>query len=457
MTSIELPPEILFKIFELLPAGSLPSLAAVSRQWRPISINLLYTNIQHAAWKPRRVSACLNALAFNWDTSLAPTVRNLDLRLWSIDPQFARLLLEALMKTTSVTKLKLAMAERFAENLEDLLLHEQIIAADSVDESPYQAWTKRFLPNLQHLELSSGHLPFRLAAGRPVRTVVSSTHIDLDALRSLLPFLQRSRGPLQSVHFNVTGRDARVASNALKLVARKLPCLTHVFFNFFVGKRITPPKYTPDLLEDLAPLSSLHTVELLLSRHARSPDTYLYSHFAAVHTLKATAPHLTTVVLDTIHWQYASPHAREYTHTPATSIASSNSSPHSSSPPESSADPFSGPTSRPPISKFEDTENLTHTTHASISSGTYGWSPEPADVRTHAWWLSQYGNQVAAHAAMLSLWGNRDKGCGGLGQGPEYMCIPDPHEIGMGLYPDHGYSMSNESMSIYEHEHPHEI
>jgi hypothetical protein len=121
-------------------------------------------------------------------------------------------------------------------------------------------------------------------------------------------------------------------------------------------------------LEDLSTLSSLHSVELLLSRSARSPDPYLFSHFAALHTIKATACHLTQVIIDTIRWRY-----------------------------------------RPPDG--DDTERV------------YGWSPLPSDVRTHDWWLEQYGDAFSAHAAMLVLW--EDGECD----------IPLQHEIGRSISP----------------------
>jgi len=115
-------------------------------------------------------------------------------------------------------------------------------------------------------------------------------------------------------------------------------------------------------------------------------------------------------------------------------------------------------TSRVLYSRFDDTTAMF--AHAAISSGTYGWSPEPSDARTHAWWLSQYGGHVAAHNAMLSLWGplsNMNLGKKDPGS-RDYvsMGIPEPQDIGAGLYPhfhSSEQSMSNDSMSIYEHEH----
>lgn len=238
---MELPPEILFKIFDLLPSPTLISLTLVCRAWKAVSVNLLYSVIEHHAWKPKRVSSCLKTLISSHDPSLSTTVRHLDLRLWSVDPEFARLVILALIQTTNVTKLKLSMSETFSQNFEYHLLTNHIIAPESVDEKQPNQWSKRFLPHLQYLELSPGFRPFQLAAGRPARALISATHIQLEALQQLMPFFQRSLGPLQSVHFNLTGRDTKVASSALKMVASKLPCLTNVFFNFFVSKRANPP------------------------------------------------------------------------------------------------------------------------------------------------------------------------------------------------------------------------
>ena len=236
-----IPPVIWFKIFEFLPTTSLASLAVVSRQWRALTTKMLYTNIENHTWKPKRVSICLQALSSNHGGSISPIVRHLNLRLWSGDPQFAILLVDALIQTERVTQLKLSMSEAFSQHFETQLLERGIIASDSVNEGLPERWSKRFLPQLEELELSHGYRPFQLAASRPVRCVTSLTHLEYLALHQLMPFLQRSRGPIQSVHFNLTGRDTNAASKALSLTARKLPSLTLVFFNFFVSKRAHPP------------------------------------------------------------------------------------------------------------------------------------------------------------------------------------------------------------------------
>lgn len=380
-----LPIELLLRICEFLPMATLATIAPVNKQWRTVTTKLLYTVIERSDWKPKRVSICLQALSSSLDGTLSTIVRHLDLSLWSTDPALSLLLVKALIQTKLVIGLRLTMSEMFSQHFETHLLEYGIIAWDSVGEGEPERWLKQFLPHLEELELSSGYKPFQLAAGRPVRCVSSLTHLQYHALQCLLPFFRRSRGPIQSIHFYLTGRDTMMASQALKMTARMLPFLTHVFINVFVSKRahVRVPlnkcypslilkchiqKFTPDLLEDLSTLSSLRSVELLLSRSARSPDPFLYSHFAALHTLKATACHLTQVILDTIHWQYRAP--------------------------------------------GYDSDDI------------YGWSPLPSDVRTHGWWLEQYGDVSAAHAAMLVLWNDN-----------EY-CIPLQHEIRRSISPN---------------------
>jgi hypothetical protein len=134
-------------------------------------------------------------------------------------------------------KLRLSMSEAFAHHFEAHLLQRGIIALDSIGEGQPELWSEQFLPHLEELELSSGYKPFQLAAGRPVRCVSSPTHMEYHALQCLLPYFRRSRGPLQIMHFNLTGRDTNAASKALRMTARLLPYLTDVFFNVFVSRR----------------------------------------------------------------------------------------------------------------------------------------------------------------------------------------------------------------------------
>jgi F-box-like len=232
-----LPIELLVKVFEFLPMTTLATITPVNRRWRAVTTKLLYTIIEHPDWKPKRVSICLQALSSSLDGTLSTIVRHLDLSLWSTDPALSLLLVEALIQTKLVVKLRLTMSETFSQHFETYLLEYGIIASDSVGEGEPEWWLKQFLPHLEELEFSSGYKPFQLAAGRPVRCVSSPTHMQYHALQCLLPFLRRSRGPIQSVHFNLTGRDTNIASQALKMTARMLPYLTHVFFNFFVSKR----------------------------------------------------------------------------------------------------------------------------------------------------------------------------------------------------------------------------
>src|SRR5882724_4228766 len=117
-----IPPELLFKIFEFLPTASLASLAVISRQWRAITTKILYTNIEHHTWKPKRVSICLQAISSNHGGSISTIVRHLNLRLWSIDPEFSILLVDALTQTERVTQLKLSMSEAFSQHFETQLL-----------------------------------------------------------------------------------------------------------------------------------------------------------------------------------------------------------------------------------------------------------------------------------------------------------------------------------------------
>ncbi|GJJ06090.1 hypothetical protein Clacol_000279 [Clathrus columnatus] len=259
---------------------------------------------------PRNLSnspSILNSPSYS--NTLAATVQHLHFRLWSPDSDNAlsQLLVHALSNTTNLLTLNLSMSEIFAQHLELHLLRTGIIALESPSEPQPTLLARSFLPHLNALDISPGFRLFQLASGRPIHTVSSSTHIMDDALKHLVPFFQRSLGPVKKVHFNVTARDTNAVAQLLRVIAWKLPCLVEVFFNFFVSKRGHPP-YSPELLELLAPLSALQTVEILLSRHARSvePDPYLYQHFAALHTLKATAPNVKHVVLDTIRWMYTS-------------------------------------------------------------------------------------------------------------------------------------------------------
>lgn len=230
-----LPYELVVKIFEFLPMPTLATIAPVNKRWRTVTTKLLYTIINHLDWKPRRVSICLQALSTNHDGTLSTIVRHLDLHLWSIDPAFSLLLVEALMQTKLVVKLRLSMSDAFAQHFETHLLQHGIIAWE--DATQPELWSKQFLPHLEELELSSGYKPFQLAAGRPVRCVSSPTHMEYHALQYLLPFFRQSRGPIQTMHFNLTGRDTNAASKALKMSAQMLPYLTHVFFNIFVSRR----------------------------------------------------------------------------------------------------------------------------------------------------------------------------------------------------------------------------
>lgn len=295
------PPSILFKIFECLPTTSLANLSIVSRLWRAIAANVLYTNIEHHTWKPKRVSICLNTLSDNNGGDISTIVRHLDPRLWSNDPEFSILLLDALTQTQRVTKLKLSMSETFSHHFETHLLQRGIIASDSVGEGQPELWSRQFLPFLEALELSHGHRAFQLAASRPVRSVSSLTHMDYHALHHLLPFLQRSRGPMQSVHFHLTGRDTNVASKALGLTARKLPRLTHVFFNFFVSKRAHPPVRLLCLLffPVSSPLHPRNTRRTCLKIFLRSPictpssSSSRGTHAPQIRTCTLTLPHYT--------------------------------------------------------------------------------------------------------------------------------------------------------------------
>jgi F-box-like len=232
-----LPSELVVKIFECLPMTTLATIAPVSKRWRAYTTKLLYTSIDHPDWKPKRVSICLHALSSSHNSTLSTVVRHLDLRLWSIDPAFSLLLVEALTQTKHVVKLRLSMSEAFAHHFEAHLLQRGIIALDSIGEGQPELWSEQFLPHLEELELSSGYKPFQLAASRPVRCVSSPTHMEYHALQCLLPYFRQSRGPLQIMHFNLTGRDTNAASKALRMTARMLPYLTDVFFNVFVSRR----------------------------------------------------------------------------------------------------------------------------------------------------------------------------------------------------------------------------
>lgn len=255
-----LPAGILLRICEFLPRSTLAIIAPVNKRWQLIATTALYTTIEHTDWKPRRVSKCLEALASSHAGILSTVVRRLDLSLWSIDPAFSLLLIEALMQTKFVQKLRLTMSETFAQHFETHLLEHGIIARDVVDEGQPEMWYTEFLPRLQELELSSSYHPFRLAAGRPVRCVSSPTHMQYPALQCLLPFLRRSVGPIHTMHFNLTVRNSHIASKALKMTARMLPYLTHVFFNFFVSKRIHVWRFLPlDASRYLIGTPEIHT------------------------------------------------------------------------------------------------------------------------------------------------------------------------------------------------------
>lgn len=297
---MNLPPELLLKIFEFLAVSSssqqllvFTRLALVNRLWGSVAAKFLYTSISHQSWKLRRVSRCLETLSLQRDTlsafrspggvlslspdplslnviprtsaesdrstlqttsphlfqrdgtsnMLAATVTHLHLRIWSPDSDnnLSQLLLSALTNTINLASLSLSTSEMFAQHFELLLLRKGILALESPSEPQPTLLTRSFLPRLTSIDVWPGFRLFQLTSGRPVRSVSSSTHITGDALKHLVPFFQRSLGPVQKVHFNVTARDTNAVADILRIIAWKLPCLVEVFFNVFVTKRGNSP------------------------------------------------------------------------------------------------------------------------------------------------------------------------------------------------------------------------